>query len=107
MTAPNSLLGLHLPCSIKLGIPDKTDLLDDDPVDVAFLETLIVPHMALTVLGEREPRPIVLRENTVVAVDQFQPQVTPFAIDLVELHIDLNIVVDTRRHGKLSGIARK
>jgi len=99
---PRSLC-LQFSCSIKPGISGKTDLLDNDPIDIAFLETLVVPHVTLTVLGEREPWPIVLREDVVVAVDQFQSQVTPFTIDLVELHVDLNGVVDAGGHRKLKG----
>jgi hypothetical protein len=106
MTAPDTLHVCSFPVPSNFGISGEADLLDDDPIDIALLETLVVLYVALTVLEEREPWPIVLRENTVVAVDQFQPQVTPFALDLIELHVDLNRVVDARGHGKLNGIAR-
>ena len=75
-----SCLQFHGPT--KPGIPNKADLFDNDPIGIAFLETMIIPHMALAVF--KDPRPAILCENTVAAVDQFQSQVAPFTIDLVE-----------------------
>jgi len=67
MTAPNSLLGLHLPCSIEFGIPGKTDSSRRRP-GICRLpgDADHTARDASPFSVKRKPRPIVLRENTVV-----------------------------------------